>query len=267
MLGDVVGQSGCRALFAGLAGLVKRTRANIVIANAENAAGGYGLTSEIVDRLLGIGVDAITTGNHVWQNPEIRATLDTGIPLLRPENYPEGVPGRGHCIVQTRQGMSVGVLNLEGRVHLSDLYCPFRVGARVARRLRKHTDVIIVDFHAEWTEEKEALAWYLDGTVSVLVGTHTHVQTADERILPKGTGYITDIGMTGPTDGVIGMNRHEAVRRALTQMPLKLDLETGPASIMGVVVEISTEQGKTLALERVHEQSIVKESGEEGISS
>ncbi len=256
VLGDVIGQPGCRALFIGLKQIIKNTKADVVIVNGENAADGYGLTPELADGLFQSGVDVITSGNHIWQKDEIYPMLESENRLLRPENYPNGVSGKGHCIIE-KAGEKVAVLNLEGRVYLSNIRCPFRVGKEMVNRLQNTTNIIILDFHAEWPEEKEALAIYLDGKVSVVVGTHTHVQTADERVLPGGTGYITDIGMTGPAESVIGMKVETAIRRGLTQMPLKLEVEDEPVEICGVLIEIDKTTGKTWSLKRIREKSLI----------
>jgi len=256
ILGDVIGQPGCRALFFGLKKLIKTTKADFIVVNGENAADGYGLTPELAEGLFQSGVDVITSGNHIWQKKEIYPLLESENRILRPENYPNGVPGKGHCIVE-KSGAKIAVLNLEGRVYLSNLRCPFRVGREITTRLQNTTNIIILDFHAEWPEEKEALAIYLDGRISVLAGTHTHVQTADERILAGGTGYITDIGMSGPAESVIGMKIETAVKRGLTQMPLKLEVEDKPVEISGIVVEIDKSTGHTLSLKRIREKSVI----------
>jgi hypothetical protein len=261
IIGDVVGQPGCRALFVSLPELARRLQADLVIANGENAADGFGLTPEIAERMRASGVHVITSGNHIWQKKEIYPLLETTDTLLRPENYPvipgEGrIPGKGHCIVTVRD-IPVLVINLEGRVNLSPLRDPFPIGKSLARQFRSRVKAVIVDFHAEAVEEKEALGIYLDGEVSAVVGTHTHVQTADERILPGGTAYITDIGMTGPQDSVIGMKKETAISRSLTQMPLKLEVQNSPGEIHGVFLEIDTSTGKALRIERVHQLSPV----------
>jgi metallophosphoesterase (TIGR00282 family) len=255
VLGDVVGQPGCRALFVGLAGLVKSYDVDLVVVNGENAADGFGLTPEIADRFFKSGVHVITSGNHIWQRKEILPALQTNDRLLRPENYPAGVPGKGHCMLSVRD-IPVLVLNLEGRVNLSPLRCPFQVGKSLVKQFHSKARIVIVDFHAEAVEEKEALGIYLDGEVSAVVGTHTHVQTADERILARGTAYISDIGMIGPQDSVIGMRKETAVMRSLTQMPLKMEVQNSPAQIMGVFLEIDA-GGRAIRIERVREKSAV----------
>ncbi|WP_020614325.1 TIGR00282 family metallophosphoesterase [Sediminispirochaeta bajacaliforniensis] len=256
LLGDVFGQPGCRALFVGLKSLAKECRADLVVVNGENAADGFGITPEIADRLFASGADVLTSGNHIWQKREILPFLDSQERMLRPGNYPPGVPGHGSCIVEVK-GVKVGVLNLQGRLRMGDLDCPFRVGADMVRKLREKAKVIVVDFHAEAPEEKEALAFYLDGQVSSVTGTHTHVQTADERIYPKGTAYISDIGMTGPVDSVIGCDMEISLRRSATQMPLKMEVSDTPAAIQGVKIEIDVASGKALSIERVVKHSLV----------
>jgi len=254
LLGDVVGQSGVRALFAHLPGLKKTKRADVVIVNGENASDGRGITPELCDKMFTSGVDVITSGNHIWQQSTIYQYLHDSTRILRPENYPLGIPGKGSCIIEINE-IKIGIVNLQGRVFMSSIRCPFLVGKEVCKRLRRQTKVIVIDFHAEWPEEKEALGIYLDGKISALIGTHTHVQTADERILPRGTGYITDIGMTGPMGSIIGMRSDIVIRKNITQMPLKMEVEDKPARIMGILLEIDVKTGKTLSLTRVNEIS------------
>ena len=254
LIGDVVGPSGTRALFMRLAHLRKRCRCDLVIANVENSAGGFGLTLAQADEYAGYGIDVMTTGNHIWQQREILPRLDSDDRLLRPHNYPPSVPGKGVCIVAAGE-VKVGVLNLEGRVGMSNLDCPFRVARAEVAKLRKVTPLVVVDMHAESVEEKEALALYLDGSVSAVVGTHTHVQTADERILPGGTAYLTDLGMTGPRDSVIGMKSDVVLRRILSQMPLRMEVDEGPADICGALLSVDRESGKAIALERIVEHA------------
>ena len=261
IIGDIVGQPGCRALFVGLPELARRVAADLVIANAENAADGFGLTPDIAERVRASGVHVITSGNHIWQKREIYPMLSTSDTLLRPENYPVingagAIPGKGHCIVTVRD-VPVLVINLEGRVNLSPLRDPIQVGKALLKQFRTRAKAAIVDFHAEAVEEKEALALSLDGEVSAVVGTHTHVQTADERILPHGAAYITDIGMTGPFDSVIGMKKETAVSRSLTQMPLKMEVQNSPAEIQGVLLEIDLDTGKAVRIERIRQRSSV----------
>ncbi len=250
LIGDIVGDAGMRAVFAGLRGLQRRTGAAVIVANGENAVDGYGLTPEVVDRILGFGVQVITSGNHIWQHPVLHHTLDREQRLLRPENYLPGAPGSGWCVVRTPDA-DVGVLNVQGRHALPSPRCPFQTADSAVAALRARTPVIVVDMHAESSEEKEALALHLDGRVSAVVGTHTHVTTADERILPGGTAYMTDVGMTGPAGGVIGFDQRVSVRRSLSQMPLKLTVAEGPAVLNAVHVEVDAASGRALAIERV----------------
>jgi hypothetical protein len=254
VLGDIVGQSGCRALFIGLKPLVKRYNADLVVVNGENAADGLGITPQIVSQLLSDGVDVITTGNHIWQKREIYPVLDENPRILRPANYPHCKVGRGHTVIEVK-GTKVAVVNLQGRVRMSDIDCPFTVGKELIRKLRDTNKIVIVDFHAEEPEEKEALAYWLNGMVTAVVGTHTHVQTADERILSGGTAFITDLGMIGPQMSVIGVDPEIAIRRSMTQMPLKMPISDTPASIHGVHLSIDISSGKALAIERIDEQS------------
>ncbi|MBN1410457.1 MAG: TIGR00282 family metallophosphoesterase [Spirochaetales bacterium] len=256
IIGDIVGTAGCRAVFVHLQTLKKKLNAHLVIANGENAYEGRGITPEIADNLHKAGVDVITSGNHIWQSQDIYNYMNQNGNLLRPENYPHDVPGKGHVIIEVK-GEPCAVINLEGRVSLSNIRCPFRVGMDLAKRLRQKSKIIIIDFHAEWPEEKEALALYLDGQISALVGTHTHVQTADERILSNGTGYITDLGMTGPERSVIGMSLATAIKKNLTQMPIKTEVENSTSSIMGVLLTIDTQSGKTQSIKRIWEKDII----------
>lgn len=252
MIGDVIGQPGLKALFAGLGPLVRSSGACVVVANGENSQGGFGIGKEEIDRLFAMGVHAITTGNHVWERPGSAELLDSTPHLLRPANYPPGVPGKGWTLLESG-GATWAVLNLQGREGMSPIDCPFRSAdaALAAIVAEAPGAIVLVDFHAESVEEKEALGFYLDGRVAAVAGTHTHVQTADERILPKGTGYITDIGMSGPVDSVIGVKAEICVRRGLTQMPIKMESAEGDASICGALFTIDTESGRCLAVERV----------------
>ncbi len=256
VLGDIVGKSGCRAVFCMAKSLKKDFAADLLVVNGENAVDGSGLTPEIVRELFNAGVDVITSGNHIWKQKSIYPLLDTESRLLRPDNYPKGTPGKGHCTLEVRD-RKVSIISLEGKLNRARLRCPFTAAKDLIQKLRKESPHIIIDFHAEEAQEKESLAEYLDGDVSFVFGTHTHVQTADERILPGGTGYITDIGMSGPAESVIGMSIKVALSRALTQMPLKLEVEDNPATVMGIVIELDAETGKTLNIRRFQTQSSV----------
>lgn len=248
-LGDVIGQPGCRALFIGLKNLVKSTRADIVIVNGENAADGFGITPELAATFFSNGIDVITSGNHIWQKKEIYPLLESNPNLLRPANYPSRAPGKGYTTVNVK-GVPVGVMNLQGRREMTAINCPFQTAKEILKKERKDTKIVVIDFHAESPEEKEALALYLDGHVSAVVGTHTHIQTADERILPKGCAYITDLGMTGPLESVIGSDKETAIRRSMTQMPLKMEIADTTAILAGAVVRIDSETGKAVEIER-----------------
>lgn len=249
-MGDVVGRPGRRALATRLAGLRRSHAADVVIANGENAAGGMGLTSEAAAELFAAGVDVLTGGNHVWHRREAYDLLDSEPRIVRPANFPPGVPGRGAAVVQTASGHKVGVLNLQGRVFMQEIDDPFRIGRQQAAVLRGVVPVVIVDMHAEATSEKVAMGWYLDGKVSAVIGTHTHVQTADERVLPEGTAYISDVGMTGPRDGVIGMARESILERFLTQLPARFQVAAGPAQVNAVVVDLDGD-GRARSIERI----------------
>jgi hypothetical protein len=237
-------------VFSSLQSLVKETRADFVVANGENASDGLGITPEAADGLFKSGIDVITSGNHIWQRKEIIPLLEMDNRILRPENYPTGVPGGGLCMI-TKKQVPVAIVNLQGRVNMYSIRCPFKVGESVIRQLGKKTKISVVDFHAELPEEKEALALHLDGRISALVGTHTHVQTADERILPGGTAYITDTGMTGPAGGVIGMKRDISIKRSLMQIPYKMEVEDSAAVVMGVLLTIAIDSGRALSIERI----------------
>lgn len=249
-VGDVMGKEGRRALAQGLPALVGGEEVDLVIVNGENSAGGLGITSATGREILEAGADAITTGNHVWKKKEALGYLDVESRVLRPANFPPGVPGRGSAIIETKAGTPVGLLNLQGRVFMEAIDCPFRVGLAEVERLRTITSTILVDFHAEATSEKIALGWHLDGRVSAVVGTHTHVQTADERILPGGTAYITDAGMTGPTDSVIGMRKEAVLKRFLTGLPQPFEVASKGVEIQGVLIDIG-EDGRAIAIRRV----------------
>jgi metallophosphoesterase (TIGR00282 family) len=251
ILGDVVGTPGSRALFFGLKKLIKETRADLVIVNGENAASGFGMMPEDVQTLFTSGADVITSGNHIWQRKEILDLLDSEERLLRPANYPSGVPGHGFCIIEKKK-QKIAVLNLLGRSRMGfNGLCPFHTGKKLLQQLHGKADAFILDFHAEDPMEKEALACYLDGQLSLLFGTHTHIQTADERILPGGTGYITDIGMVGPSDSVIGSNPQQSIQRSISQLPLKMEVLDNEALVCGISVVI--QDGKTTRIDRIRQ--------------
>ncbi|MGE3511003.1 MAG: TIGR00282 family metallophosphoesterase [Vicinamibacterales bacterium] len=250
-IGDIVGRPGRELVRRGLAYLVDQHQVDLVIANAENAAAGFGITREIGDQLLEWGVDVMTSGNHIWDKREAIDYIGAEPRLLRPANYPVGVPGNGSYLARTRDGQPVGIINLMGRVFMHDLDDPFAVVHRELETLRHRARVIFVDFHAEATSEKVAMGWHLDGKVTAVVGTHTHVQTADERILPKGTAYLTDVGMTGPHDSIIGVETAAALGRFLTGMPARFETASGNPRLNAVVIEATDDTGKATDIERL----------------
>lgn len=256
-IGDVTGKPGRRIVAARLGALRREYHLDVVIANGENAAGGMGLTAEVAAELFAAGVDVLTGGNHVWKNREAYDLLDSDPRVLRPANYPPGAPGRGAAVLRTGGGLEIGILNLEGRVFMQTLDDPFRLGREQAAQLRSSVPTVIVDFHAEATSEKVAMGWYLDGRVSAVVGTHTHVQTADERVLPQGTAYISDVGMTGPRDGIIGMDRDIIIERFLTQLPARFQVAPGAVQLNAVVITVAA-SGQAERIDRVQ---VVEEAG------
>lgn len=251
-IGDIVGKPGRKAVSALLPGIVGQYGVDIVVANCENAAGGFGVTRKIVDELYHNEIDILTSGNHIWDKKETIDFIDDYETLLRPANYPEGTVGKGSVVIDTRLGISLGVLNLEGRIFMKPLDCPFRVAEREIEKLKHKTDIIIVDIHAEATSEKEALGWFLNGKVSAVLGTHTHVQTADERVLPGGTAYISDVGMTGPFDSVLGIRKEVALERFLTLLPNRFDVAKGDIRLQGVLLDIDNRTGRALSIERLN---------------
>lgn len=250
-IGDIVGKPGRRAVRELLPWIVEERRIDFVIANCENAAAGFGVTSEVIEELYGCRIDVLTSGNHIWDKKEIMDVAEGYETLLRPANYPAGAPGRGSVVVARPDGIRVGVINLAGRVFMNPLDCPFRTADREIEEMKKKTRVIVVDMHAEATSEKIAMGWYLSGRVTAVLGTHTHVQTADDRILPGETAYITDVGMTGPFDSVIGIRKEVILQRFLLQMPNKFDVAKGDVRLQGVTVEIDPD-GRAKAIERVN---------------
>ena len=251
-VGDIVGHPGRKAVTKLLPGLAVRYGPfDFVIVNAENAAGGKGLTRPIVDDLLETGVDVITTGNHVWAQREIFEFIDTVPNLIRPANFPKGAPGHGWVVTATFAGAKIGVMNIAGQVYMDNYENPFHTLDAILPQIREQTHFVILDLHAEATAEKIAMGWYADGRVSAVLGTHTHVQTADEQILPQGTAYITDVGMTGPHDSVIGMKKGSVLRRFLTMLPARHEVAQGNVILCAVVLELDDDTGKALSIERL----------------
>ncbi|MBN2333198.1 MAG: TIGR00282 family metallophosphoesterase [Deltaproteobacteria bacterium] len=253
IIGDIVGRPGRRALKELVPGLVKDHRLDMVIANGENAAGGFGITADIAEELLQSGVDVITSGNHIWDRKEIEQYFDTQPRLLRPANFPIQDYGHGHVVVscRTAPAVQVGVINISGRVFMGSLDCPFQTVVPLIDQIHEQTNIVIVDFHAEATSEKMAMGWYLDGRISCLVGTHTHVQTADEQILPGGTAYISDLGMTGAMDSVIGMKPDRVIAKFLTSMPQRYEVATNNVQLHGVLLEVEKKTGTARRIERL----------------
>jgi len=252
LIGDVIGRPGRVIVERFVKDLRAELAIDLVVANSENAAGGAGVTPAVAEDLFRAGVDVLTSGNHVWRKKEVYALLKLDPRVLRPANYPAIAPGAGSVVVETLSGKKVGVLNLQGRVFMGDLVDdPFRVAEREIQRLRLSTSVIIVDMHAEATSEKVAIGWFLDGQVSVVFGTHTHIPTADERILPKGTGFITDVGMTGPYDSVIGRKTEQILERFLSGIPVKSEVAEGNNQLHALLVDIDEHTGKAVKVERL----------------
>jgi len=247
MLGDVIGKPGRDAVRALLPDLKQEKSIDFVICNGENTAGGYGITADTASELLESGVDVLTSGNHIWDKKEIIPLMDEGLPLIRPANYPDA-PGKGYI----HQG-GVTVVNLMGRVFMAALDCPFRTADTLLEQLKQEgqSKVIIVDFHAEATSEKQAMGWYLDGRVSAVLGTHTHVGKVDAKILPQGTAYLTDVGMTGPSDSVIGSDKEAVLERFLTSLPNRLSVAAGPCMLNATLVEVDEDTGKASMIERI----------------
>ena len=251
LIGDIIGRPGRVIVERCVIPLREARQIDLVIANCENAAGGSGVTPSIADDLFRAGVDVLTSGNHVWRKKEAYELLRLDPRVLRPANYPNGAPGSGSTVVETLSGLKVGVLNVMGRVFMEPLDCPFRTAERELARLKLVTPVIVVDMHAEATSEKVAMGWFLDGQVSCVFGTHTHIPTADERVLPNGTAFITDVGMTGPYDSVIGRRVDQILERFLSSMPHKSEVADANIQLRGLLVDVNPATGKATAVERL----------------
>ena len=249
-IGDIVGKPGREILKRALGVLVEQRHIDVVVANVENAAGGMGITRDVAEGIRDLGVDVMTSGNHVWDKKEALSYIELEPRLLRPANFPDA-PGHGHVVAQTAAGVPFGVVNVMGRVFMNPLDNPFQVVHREIDAVKRDATVVLVDFHAEATSEKLAMGWHLDGLVTAVVGTHTHVQTADERVLPEGTAYITDVGMTGPHDSIIGVQTGAALTRFVRGMPSRFETATGNPRLNGVVVTADPTTGKASAIERV----------------
>jgi len=250
-IGDIVGRPGRDLIRRGLRGLVEQHAIDLVVANVENAAAGFGITREVGDQLLDWGVDVMTSGNHIWDKKEALDYIGAEPRLLRPANYPAAAPGSGSYVARTAGGQTVGVINVMGRVFMPPVDDPFAVVLREIEALAPRARVILVDFHAEATSEKIAMGWHLDGKVTALIGTHTHVQTADERVLPKGTAYLSDVGMTGPHDSVVGVEIEAALGKFLTGLPARFETATANPRLHAVVIEADEQTGRAIAIERL----------------
>lgn len=256
LIGDISGRPGRKAVKASVLGIKQELNIDFVIANGENSAGGNGITREIANELFTAGIDVLTMGNHVWDKKEIFEFIDQEKRIVRPANYPPGCPGRGSFIYEFGN-TKIGVINLSGRVFMTALDCPFRKADELIKEIKKETNIIIIDFHAEATSEKIALGYYLDGQVSAICGTHTHVQTADEMILPNGTAYITDLGMTGPKDSVLGVDRDLVIHKFLTALPTRFEIANTGYQFNGAVIEIDDETGLAVSIERLQEYEYI----------
>lgn len=252
-LGDIVGKPGRQAVCALVPKLIHREGLAFVVANCENVSSGAGVKPENARELLEAGIDVLTSGNHIWRFPETADYIEREERLLRPANFPPGTPGRGAIVRKTPAGAEVAVINLMGRVFMDSIDCPFQAAQRLVEEARKQTRVVLVDMHCEATSEKGAMGWYLDGKVSAVVGSHTHVQTADERLLPQGTAFLTDAGMCGPVDSVIGVRHELAVRRFVTHMPTRFEPASGRTVVQGAVVTVDPESGRATAIKRIRE--------------
>lgn len=257
-LGDIIAKTGRRALEKGLPALRRRLEADLCIANVENAAGIFGVTERVVNDIAACGVDVMTSGNHVWDKREGVALLDARTDLLRPANYPPGVAGTG-LVLREISKTAVAVINLQGRTFMNAIDCPFRTADALLAEIPPAVRVILVDMHAEATSEKQALGLYLDGRVSAVVGTHTHVQTADERILPRGTAFMTDIGMVGPVDSIIGVRKEQVIDRFIKGIPVRFEVASGPSNIEGCLVEVDEASGLARSVTRVRERVDLEE--------
>lgn len=249
-IGDVYSKPGREMISEYLPRIKSKYKPTLTIVNGENAAGGRGITKDIYKMILDSGADMITLGNHAWDNKDIFDFIDDVKNMVRPANFPEGTPGEGMKFIQINQ-YPVAVINLQGRTFLPPLDCPFKTADRLIEEAKKKTQIIFVDFHAEATSEKLAMGWYLDGRVTAVVGTHTHVQTADNRILPEGTAYITDVGMTGPYDGILGVDRETVIKKFLTSLPVRFESAKGPEQLSGVIIDINEKDGKATKIERL----------------
>jgi len=252
-IGDIFGRPGRNIVKERLPELVSEYAPDLILANGENAAAGFGITPKLVDELLGLGIAVLTTGNHIWDKKEIYPYLAEHAdgPLLRPANYPPQVPGRGLYVGKTRAGLEFAVINLQGRVFMPPIDCPFRTVDNLLEMVPETVKIRFVDMHAEATSEKLAMGWYLNGRVTAMVGTHTHIPTADEKVLPGGTAYITDLGMTGPYESIIGVEKDTVIRKFLSQIPERFEVAKGDVRLCGVLVEADRQTGRAVSIKRI----------------
>jgi metallophosphoesterase (TIGR00282 family) len=250
-IGDIVGSAGRKIVADHVADLAATQRIDVVIANCENSAAGFGVTPRLAEELLGLGIDVLTSGNHIWDKKEVLEYIGRQPRLLRPGNYPAAAPGSGLFVGRTAAGVAYGVLNLQGRTHMPNIDCPFRRADALVAEMPPEVKVRIIDFHAEVTSEKVAFGWYIDGRVTAVLGTHTHIPTADERVLPGGTAYQTDVGMTGSYDSVIGVEKTAAIDRFLTGIPRRLEPASGDVRLAATIVEADEETGRATCIRRL----------------
>ena len=261
MIGDICGSPGRNAVKKYIGDIKVEYKIDLVIANGENSAGGVGITKSVLEELYSLGIDVVTTGNHIWDKKEIFEFIDNEPFLIRPANYPPASPGKGYCIYK-HKNINIGVVNISGRTFMPALDCPFQIIDKILEEIKPKCEVVIVDFHAEATSEKMAMGWYLDGKVSCVVGTHTHIQTADERILNNGTGYITDLGMVGPWNSILGVEKEIIINKFVSNLPTKFNLAKGPNVFSAIVINVNEENGKTVDICRImikeEEKNILK---------
>ncbi len=251
MIGDIVSKPGRKVIEMNLPSLIEKYDLDFVVANAENVAHGFGVTPDTADELLRMGIDVLTSGNHIWDKKEIIEYMKGDSRLLRPANYSKSVPGKGHIIALSRRGLKVGVINLQGRVFMGPSEDPFAIGLELVNQLRRETPIILVDMHGEASSEKQAMGWFLDGKVSAVCGSHTHVPTADQRVLPGGTAYVTDVGMTGPYDSVIGVDKEQIIQKFLDQMPTRFEPAKENPILQSMLIQIDEQNGMSQTIQRV----------------
>lgn len=251
MIGDIVAKPGRKLVEMHLPSLIEQHKLDFVVANVENIAHGFGVTPETADELLRMGADVLTSGNHIWDKKEIIEYIQTENRLLRPANYPKVAPGKGHVVVRNRKGLKVGVLNVQGRIFMGPSEDPFSIAQDLVEQMRKETPLILVDMHGEASSEKQAMGWFLDGKVTAVCGTHTHVPTADQRILPGGTAYVTDIGMTGPYDSIIGVEKEQIIQKFLDQIPTRFEPAKENPILQSMLIEVDENSGLAQRIQRI----------------